>query len=310
MKRFFILFGSATTLLIAQNLIPRVMIHEENGQRVIQSNGIASHPMGQFPNRNNPNSISAQNYDLHVSLTPKVAAKPTAAKRAYFGMALNGVPFEPGTAEFWKRDPRSGWVAEAKSGHVNLGLDQNDAHVQPTGAYHYHGLPTGLVKELGGETEKQMLLLGWAADGFPIYASLGHADPKDASSPLVKMKSSYRLKSGTRPGGDQGPGGKYDGYYTEDYEYAAGLGDLDECHGRFGVTPEFPEGIYHYYITAEFPYMGRSWKGEPDPSFLKHDGPPGGGGQDRGRRGGPGFGPPPGMGPPGGRRGGPPPPGF
>ena len=32
--------------------------------------------------------------------------------------------------------------------------------------------------------------------------------------------------------------------------------DLDECSGHFGATPEFPEGIYHYHLTAdEAPYM-------------------------------------------------------
>ena len=32
-------------------------------------------------------------------------------------------------------------------------------------------------------------------------------------------------------------------------------GDLDQFHGHFGPTPEFPNGIYHYHITAEDPYM-------------------------------------------------------
>lgn len=31
--------------------------------------------------------------------------------------------------------------------------------------------------------------------------------------------------------------------------------DLDEYHGHFGPTPEFPEGIYHYHITDEDPYL-------------------------------------------------------
>jgi hypothetical protein len=78
-----------------------------------------------------------------------------------------------------------------------------------------------------------------------------------------------------------------DGTFTADFEYVAGSGDLDECHGRFGVTPEHPEGIYHYYVTDEFPFIGRSWRGEPDESFFKHPGP---------------GAPFPGFGPPGGRR--------
>ncbi len=31
--------------------------------------------------------------------------------------------------------------------------------------------------------------------------------------------------------------------------------DLDEYHGHVGITPEFPNGIYHYHITSEDPYI-------------------------------------------------------
>jgi len=178
-------------------------------------------------------------------------------------VALNGIPFEPGTAEFWHGQRE--WNYEAKSGFINLGLDQNNAHVQPTGAYHYHGLPTGLIDRLGGDG-KRMLLVGYAADGFPIYTSWGHSGAMDASSPLKKMKSSYPLKKGER---STGPEGSYDGRFTTDFEFVKGSGDLDECNGRFGVTPEFSEGIYHYYLTEEFPYISRYWRGTPDPSFFK-----------------------------------------
>jgi hypothetical protein len=107
------------------------------------------------------------------------------------------------------------------------------------------------------------------------------------------MKSSYRLKSGNRPGGESGPGGVYDGKYTPDYEYSQGSGDLDECNGRFGVTAEFPHGTYYYVTTAEFPFISRKFRGTPDFSFRER--PPGG----PGGPGGPGrFGPPPGFPPP------------
>jgi hypothetical protein len=90
------------------------------------------------------------------------------------------------------------------------------------------------------------------------------------------MKSSYRLKPGARPAQAGGPGGAYDGRFTQDFEYVQGAGDLDECNGRFGVTPEFPAGTYYYCISAEFPFVARLWRGTPDPSFQKAGGPPGG----------------------------------
>jgi hypothetical protein len=122
-----------------------------------------------------------------------------------------------------------------------------------------------------------MRLIGWAADGFPIYTGKAHADPKDAKSELRKMKSSYHLKQGARPTQVNGPGGNYDGRFTQDFEYIKDSGDLDECNGRVGVTPEFPDGTYYYCIIAEFPFVPRAWRGTPDPSFSKGDRPPGAG---------------------------------
>ena len=132
------------------------------------------------------------------------------------------------------------------------------------------------------------------------------------------MKSSYKLKSGARPAQENGPGGNYDGRFTQDFEYVPGSGDLDETNGRNGLTPEFPEGTYYYCITAEFPFVPRQWHGTPDQSFSKGDRPPGGqgrpaplGGAPRGiLEGGPGPSAPPNppsnpMPSPGAPRGGP-----
>jgi hypothetical protein len=269
------------------------------GERVIQANGIPDHQPGQFPNRGNPNTISEQNYSFRIPTKPQVAPIPTSSTRWWFGVAINGVPFEPGTAEFWNGQRE--WNYEAKGGFINLGLDENDAHVQPQGSYHYHGWPAGLIARLGGDGHK-MLLVGWAADGFSIYTAYDHTDLKDARSPLKKMRSSYRVKQGQRP---DGPGGNYDGRFTADYEFVQGAGDLDECNGCFGVTPEYPEGVYHYHLSDGFPYISRRFRGSPDSTFQKGPGPgfarrgPGPGrppGDSRGGRpGGPGsgFGPPP-----------------
>jgi len=274
----------------------KVKITEENGFRIIEANGLPDHNHGQFPNRRNPHSISSQKYNYRVPLNPEKASKLTFLFLSPFGIPVNGVPFDPGAAEFWNRNPRSGWQYEALSGKIDLGVDSSHAHVQPTGAYHYHGMPTELIKSLGGN-ESQMLLLGYAADGFPIYAPNAYSDPDDSSSRLKRMKSSYQLKEGTRSGGSNSPGGKYDGSFVQDYEFVEGAGDLDVCNGRVGVTPEYPEGTYYYVLTDDFPFIPRAFRGTPNMSFKR--GGPGGG-----RRGGP-----PG-GPPGGRRGPPPPRGF
>tara|TARA_Y100000593_G_scaffold95031_1_gene198587 strand:- start:38408 stop:40900 length:2493 start_codon:yes stop_codon:yes gene_type:complete len=58
------------------------------------------------------------------------------------------------------------------------------------------------------------------------------------------------------------PTGNYDGTYIQDYKYYVGSGDLDECNGRFGITPEYPDGVYHYHITNNWPYVMSCFKGE------------------------------------------------
>lgn len=252
-----------------------VQITTDGEYRYVTSNGLPDHPTGQFPGRGNPNAISAQDYKFRMPLHPKPAQQgaSTELRRGVFGVALNGVVFDPGTAEFWKDDPSLGWRMEAIGGPRNLGLDSSNAHVQPNGAYHYHGIPIALAKALSaGKLAKGPVLLGYAADGYPIYGPTGYSEANDAKSAVKELKPSYKLKEGSRPA--DGPPGKYDGAYTRDWEYVAGSGDLDEHNGRSGVTPEYPEGTYYYVLTDSFPFVPRSFHGTPDSSFNKQ-GPPG-----------------------------------
>lgn len=258
----------------------RLSIQEQGQYRVFKSNGLPNHDTGRFPNRNNPNRISTQSYSLQVPLNPSERDVPHRDRGYLFGLALSGVPFDPGTAEYWNRDRSSGWRQEAilANGRKSLGLDAANAHVQPNGAYHYHGPPETLIRLLAKEQGRtSQVLIGYAADGFPIYNDLGPTDPMDPDSPVKPLVSSYRLKAGQRPGNGRttGPGGAYTGTYTRDYEFAQGFGDLDACNGRFGVTPQYPEGIYHYVLTDTFPFIPRQFKGTPDPSFQRSEGPRG-----------------------------------
>lgn len=261
-----------------------VSITVEGDRRVIVANGLPDHLTGRFPNADNPNRIAAQQYRFTMPARPVANATPTPLVAQPFGIAVNGVLFDPGTAEYWHDDRGSGWHYEAKGDAFSLGLDANNAHVQPNGAYHYHGIPTALLKRLS-DGEAKITLLGWAADGFPIYGPWDHATSGDAASAVRVLKSSYRLKPDPRPTSGDQPGGTPDGVFVEDFEYVAGSGDLDECSGRFGVTPEFPDGIYHYVLTEDFPFVPRAFRGTPDASFATRRGGPGSRGP--GRRGGP-----------------------
>ena len=232
----------------------------------IRANGIPDHAVGQFPNRGNPHAIKAQNYRFSADTDQLPRVAKAFGLAGLFGVAVNGVPFDPGAAEFWKGNRQSGWQYEALGGAVTLGLDQNYAHVQPSGAYHYHGMPWGLMQQVGWSADKVSPLIGYAADGFPIYAITANVNGK-----VQEMSSSYRLKSGSRPGGSA-PTGRYDGAFVQDYQYNAGAGSLDECNGAQVVTDEFPDGTYAYFLSQDFPVVPRCLKGQADRSFIKRRG--------------------------------------
>ena len=235
----------------------QITITTDDTYRYIKANGIPNHPTGEFPNRYNPNQISEQTYDLKVPLYPTAASTITANHFNPFGIALNGILFDAKTADFWNNNRESGWNYDAFTTRINLGLDENNAHVQPNGAYHYHGLPTGLLKEL--QAQNQQTLIGYAADGFPIYNNIISSENGTST-----LKSSYQLKQGTRP---SGPLDAYDGTFIEDFEYIDGSGDLDEANGYYGITKEYPKGTYFYVISDTYPNVPRYFKGIPDNSF-------------------------------------------
>lgn len=239
--------------------------------RTLVSNGIPDHEVGAFPNAGNPNTIAAQTITATFTLTPVATDTVTTlgGPRGTVGYVLNGVKIDPDTAGTCNDsgsscDPGPGgsgsWRMEALGQtSFNFGTDANNAHVQPNGEYHYHGMPEGFVTKLGKGTA--MTLIGWAADGFPIYARYGYTTATDATSPIKVMTGSYRLKS--TPDANRPSIKLYAmGAFKQDWEYVSGLGDLDECNGRTGVTPEFPDGTYHYYATETYPFLQRCVKGE------------------------------------------------
>ena len=246
-----------------------------DSERLLSANGIPDHQVGEFPNEGNPNAISSQNISANLTLSPQESTTATelGGPRGVTGYVLNGVKIDAGTAGSCDDsgdncsliDNSGNWSIEAL-GHssFNFGTDENNAHVQPGGTYHYHGMPEGFITKQGGG-DATITIIGWAADGFPIYARYGYSIASDATSAIRAMTGSYQLKSdvsATRPSQDIYPLGTF----AQDWEYVAGSGDLDECNGRVGVTPEFPEGIYHYFATDSYPYFQRCVKGEVEVS--------------------------------------------
>jgi len=192
------------------------------------------------------------------------------------------------------------WRRNAAYGESQT-FDSCQGHQTNTGTYHYHVNPLCLRAQLGdnvvlvknsrvGATYQEKTsgfthspILGWAQDGYPIYGPYGYTDPTNAGSPVKRLTSGYRLRSITTrtslptwslpnhasvsqqlTASQYGPAVSTAyplGRYLEDYDYIAGLGDLDEYNGRATVTPDFPSGTYAYFITLDssgnpaFPYV-------------------------------------------------------
>ncbi|WP_420580352.1 YHYH protein [Reichenbachiella sp.] len=272
--------ASTTSCSYSSTTVSEVCFSISGDVRTISSNQYPSHAVGSFPNAD-PTAIQ----DSHdFDLTPAQAASityvydetggPTPSNDNFwqFGTAVNGIEFHPMGLKPWEH-PDTGeenWEWQAKVTEENeTGLDAYGAHVTTAGNYHYHGDIVALADEEDGS--RHSLLYGFAADGFPIYYKYGYANENDPSSAIKELKSSYQLKSGSRTGtgtaGEDYPDGTHDGTYIQDFEYVNGLGDLDECNGRTGVTPEYPDGTYYYVITADFPVTPNCFVGTPDESF-------------------------------------------
>jgi hypothetical protein len=246
-------------------------------RRSLTGNGLPNHAVGTFPNTGNPNTISAQTVSASMTLTPSKASANVTPGMTVIAYALNSVKFDPGTAGTCPSTATSAsscnlangtdtWRLEALGPNdgtrvFDFGVDSNNAHVQPTGAYHYHGMPEGLLTNAAASsTNKKMVLVGWAADGYPVYARYCYSSASDATSAVKVCTGSYALVS-TAASGRPSTSWAPLGWFTQDWTYSAGSGDLDDCNGRTGVTPEFPNGTYYYVVTDTYPYYGRCLKG-------------------------------------------------
>ena len=252
---------------------PSVAVTDSGATTRYSGNGVPDHATGTFPNGGNPNTISTQSANYFVPNAPVQTS--TATEMAEFGVTVDGVKLERDTAEsfqnagVWRYEAITPGLAEGDTASAEfswLGTDCNNAHVQPTGSYHYHGMMESLINRLGegNAMPNDLILGGYAADGFPFYLRYGYVDANDPASGLKVIEASWELRAGTRA---SGPGGAYDGTFREDWAFVDGSGDLDECGGRFGPTPEFPSGVYHYYVTDDYPYIPRCVFGTPDSSF-------------------------------------------
>ncbi len=258
--------GSYT--LADSNFGTMVTVTVDGTTRSIDTNALPDHETGEFPTAGNPNTISAQDLTWELPIDPVYTG--SAGRVRTSGIAVNGVKFEPATNETTTCSDGSNYRIEALQGIYDLGLDFNNAHVQPTGEYHYHGISELLVGAY--ETDDDLVHIGFALDGHLMYYSKSGA-----------YESGYELSDQARTGSDceaSFPGGETvdlegtmpDGTYSSDWVFDTANGDLDSCNG---VTID---GQYVYIITDTYPYISRCLNGEFAESGPGGEGPGEGGG--------------------------------
>ena len=142
-----------------------------------------------------------------------------------------------------------------------------------------------LVNNIEVNNSDHSPIIGWAYDGHPIYGPYGYTTKTGGA--VVQLKSGYVEKASQitdRPPISEFPAG----YFVEDFEFVPSNDEtqLDENNGRFGVTPEYPKGVYAYFATFEdttsatgpfkdykkptFPYLiGKSFKSKPNTFNLQ-----------------------------------------
>lgn len=229
-----------------------VTVTVDGSTRTIETNGLPDRETGEFPNGGNPNTITAQALTWEFPVSPVFTGSATEARTP--GVAVNGVKFEPGTAETLTCNSGESYRIEGLQDVHDLGMDFNNAHVQPDGEYHYHGISQMLADAYAGDDD--LVHIGFAADGYLMYYAKSGA-----------YESSYALSTTARTGTDciaSGPdsaaididGTAPDGTYTSDWIYNDGAGDLDRCNGTT------IDGQYAYLVTDTYPYVSRCLNGE------------------------------------------------
>jgi len=191
------------------------------------------------------------------------------------GIASNGVSiFNPSAGTGLNPPPGFSWVAAGDIPFVDSGEDSCGGHPEQSGQYHYHdphfldcwkaGSSIASYNDYYGSTQYNgnnirhpdghSKMIGIAFDGFPIYGPYGYDTNWDNLSGTRTMRSSFAIRDSEVAGrpdygstADNPPAGTL----MEDYEYVDGTGDLDIHNGRFGITPEYPDGTYAYFLTVD-----------------------------------------------------------
>ena len=179
--------------------------------------------------------------------------------------------------------PGSGVIIEPKVRGISINnfkrygsellVDSNDSL-----KYSIVGYSTNIGRTyFGDDGVNHSPIIGWAYDGNPIYGPYGYDDPSDQNSGIKLLQTGYTSNLSNI---NDRPSGFEIGFFVNDYKFT-NSGDLDERNGRFCKTPEYPNGIYAYFVGVttnttngrldpDYPYfVGNQYRSNPiEENFL------------------------------------------
>jgi hypothetical protein len=271
----------------------------------VKATGIPSYALGPSYG-NDPNIPHNQNVTYEINRSPAQSSSGTPTSLGSIGIAVNGVAiYNPWDGNYYNANTSTSstgiWQQNANVVEAPT-FDSGPGHANMQYVYHYHETPTALLTQLdpGNTGQHASPLIGFAADGFPIFGPWGYVvnsqgyavDGTNGQPEVELMTSSYSLRSYTNnvrtdPAAptvtaDDGPNVSTTyplGYYLQDYYYNSGSGVLNQYNMRYGVAPGYSTPIWAYYcsnsetinsstgaitLTATYPYIvGPDYFGTP-----------------------------------------------
>ena len=291
-------------------------IHHDDSWVYIRTSGLGFHVMGPWyldeaKTRNFPNFPSNTATTYRIPRSPTSFNGTVTTGFGAIGYFVDGVALFDATDTFSyingsasDASPQGGGRGDGvwnRDAYVNEGVTFDSANAHQAGNLHHYHANAPAIRYLlndsvdyNSETNRytenfnggHSPILGWVADGHPIYGPYGFSDPEDLDSPVRLLRSGYQKRDGSNGSTNLSRTGRTSlpdwanrlqgrstslaanqygpavstayilGHYLEDYAYKGDLGlshgedfDLDEYNGRFCVTPEFPEGVWAYFTT-------------------------------------------------------------
>lgn len=233
----------------------------------VKSNGLPAHqlpPPVLFLNGAGSYSASIVNYVFKLPRQRNILDIDAKIKTSnIIGVAINGVPFKsPSSGRTRNYNNKIFTENDILNSYNHVSVDGSGI-VRKDEAFYYNSDPKLLYTK---NSTQHSPIIGYALDGWPIYGPYGFTN-NNGTGGIKLMTSSYSISNTVRSNGNMP-----DGTFIEDYVYIEGSGTLDQFNGRECVTPEYPNGVYAYFITVNpeninepvYPYiLGPYYKSKP-----------------------------------------------